>query len=379
MDVGVHMLYQNYQDWKRYNAKSSAPPIVPDSQIYDEDLHLGSLVEPLGFDSMWAIDHSFSPYVMTGNAIQNLTYFAGQTKRLDFGTMIIVLPWYDPIVVAEQIAVLDNMLQGRRFTIGLGRGAGQREFDSYRIPLGESRGRFMESLEIVRKALTQEWFSHEGEFYTIPETTIRPRPRTPDLVDRMKVAWVSPESLGIAANAGLGMLFTNQKSWDAYQDDFKEFNAVRAEHGWAPLQPTVVVSVSCAESEDEAWDTILKHTTEMTESIEHHYQFGDSAHFKRAGGYEYYETFAETLKSKSAAQIGKFNAKPQAWGTPAQCLEKLQYIKEMTSAEEFVLAFRYGGMPADVAERSMRLFAKEVLPALQAMDPAPLAAAGRGG
>ena len=84
----------------------------------------------------------------------------------------------------------------------------------------------------MRKALTQEWFSHEGEFYTIPETTIRPRPRTPDLVDRMKVAWVSPETLGIAANAGLGMLFANQKSWDAYQDDYKEFNAVRAEHNW---------------------------------------------------------------------------------------------------------------------------------------------------
>ena len=204
MDVGVTLTFQNFHDWERYNAKSSAAPIVPDSQIYEEDLHLGSLVEPLGFDSLWAVDHHFSPYVMTGGAMQNLTYFAGQSKRLDFGTMVIVLPWYDPVVVAEQIAVLDNMLQGRRFTIGLGRGAAQREFDAYRIPLGESRGRFMESLEIVRKALTQEWFSHEGEFYTIPETTIRPRPRTPDLVDRMKVAWVSPETLGIAANAGAG-------------------------------------------------------------------------------------------------------------------------------------------------------------------------------
>ena len=66
-------------------------------------------------------------------------------------------------------------------------------------------------------------------------------------------------------------------------------------------------------------------------------------------------------------------------GNARQCLEKLQYIKEMTSASELVLGFRYGGMPAEVAERSMRLFAKEVLPAVKAMDPAPLAAAGRGG
>src|SRR6185295_2554531 len=105
-----------------------------------------------------------SPYIMTGGAIQHLTYMAGQTKRIDFGTMVVVLPWYDPVVVAEQISVLDNLLQGRRLTLGLGRGAAKREFDAYRIPMEESRERFAESLIILRKALTQEWFSHEGTY-----------------------------------------------------------------------------------------------------------------------------------------------------------------------------------------------------------------------
>ncbi len=189
MKIGVHFNFQNYSDWDRFEAKSSSPQSIPDSQLYEEELHLAGLIEPLGFDSYWAIDHHFSPYVMTGGAIQHLTYMAGQTSRIDFGTMVIVLPWYDPIVIAEQVAVLDNMLQGRKLTIGLGRGAGQREFDAYRVPMGESRARFMESLDIFRKALSQEWFSHEGDFYTIPETTIRPRPRNAqELVDSLIIA-----------------------------------------------------------------------------------------------------------------------------------------------------------------------------------------------
>ena len=77
------------------------------------------------------------------------------------------------------------------------------------------------------------------------------------------------------------------------------------------------------------------------------------------------------MNRKTADEIGEHNARPQAWGTPDQVLEKLAHVQRMTSAEELILNFRYGGMPADTAERSMRLFAAEVLPRLHAMD-APL-------
>ena len=275
MKVGVHFNFQNYTDWERFEAQQIAEePIISDAKLYEEDLHLGGLVEPLGFDSYWCIDHHFSPYIMTAGAMQNLTYFAGKTERIDLGTMVIVLPWYDPVMISEQIAVLDNMLQGRKLTLGLGRGAAKREFEAFRSPMGESRDRFMESLEIVRKALTQEFFSHEGEFYTIPETTIRPRPRNPQrLLDSMRVAWISPETLEIAANAGLGMLFTNSKKWDEYQADVKRFNEIRVGQGWSPRQPTVVANVACFDTEEEAWDVMLAATGEFQESVERHYRF----------------------------------------------------------------------------------------------------------
>jgi alkanesulfonate monooxygenase SsuD/methylene tetrahydromethanopterin reductase-like flavin-dependent oxidoreductase (luciferase family) len=372
MRIGVHFNYQNYGDWDRYEAHQPGPPAVTDQQLYEEELHLGDLVESLGFDSYWAIDHHFSPYIMTGGAIQHLTYFAGRTKRIDFGTMVIVLPWYDPVVVAEQVSVLDNLLQGRRLTLGLGRGAAKREFDAYRVPMDESRDRFAEALDVLRKALTQEWFSHEGEFYHIPETTIRPRPRNPqDLVDRMRVAWTSPQTLPIAADAGLGMLMTNQKSWEEYGEDVRGFNAARAGKGWAPIQPSVVVHVACFDTEAEAWDTILRHTIEAQISVQRHYGWKDADRFRQTKGYEQYAQFGELLQRKTPAEIGEHSAQPQAWGTPDQVLRKLQDVQRTTSAEELILNFRYGGMPAATAERSMRLFAAEVLPKLHAFD-APL-------
>jgi alkanesulfonate monooxygenase SsuD/methylene tetrahydromethanopterin reductase-like flavin-dependent oxidoreductase (luciferase family) len=372
MRIGVHFNYQNYTDWERFEAHKPLPSPVSDQQLYEEELFLGGLVEPLGFDSYWAIDHHFSPYIMTGGALQHLTYFAGQTKRIDFGTMVIVLPWYDPVMIAEHVSVLDNLLQGRRLTLGLGRGAAKREFDAYRIPMDESRDRFSEALEILRKALTQEWFSHEGPFYSVPETTIRPRPRNAqDLVDRMRVAWTSPQTLPIAANAGLGMLMTNQKSWEEYQEDVRGFNATRAGLGWGPIQPTVVVHVSCFDAEEEAWDVIRRHTIEAQLSIQKHYGWKDVERLRHTKGYEQYAKFGELLQSKTPEQVGEHSARPQAWGTPDQVFAKLRHIQQMTSAEEFVLNFRFGNMPAGTAERSMRLFATEVLPKLHELD-APL-------
>jgi alkanesulfonate monooxygenase SsuD/methylene tetrahydromethanopterin reductase-like flavin-dependent oxidoreductase (luciferase family) len=371
MRVGVHFNYQNYQDWERFEAHQPGLA-VPDQRIYEEDMHLGGLVEPLGFDSYWAIDHHFSPYIMTGGAVQHLTYFAGKTSRIDFGTMVIVLPWYDPVVVAEQVSVLDNLLQGRKLTLGLGRGAAKREFDAYRIPMDESRDRFEEALDILRLALTKEWFAYEGRFYTIPETTIRPRPRNPEeLVARMRIAWTSPQTLPIAANAGVGMLMTNQKSWDEYAEDVRGFNEVRASHGWGPIQPTVVVNTSCFDTEEEAWAVMRKHSIEAQSSIQLHYGWKDAERFRTTKGYEQYAAFSEISNTKTPEQIGEHSARPQAWGTPEQVIAKLKHVQETTSAEEFVLNFRFGNMPVEKAERSMRLFSSEVLPAIHAME-APL-------
>lgn len=369
MRVGVHFNWQNHTDWDRFLSKTPGPPKITDQEIYDEELYLAGLVEPLGFDSYWAIDHHFTPYVMTGGALQHLTFMAGRTSRIDFGTMICVLPWYDPLVVADQVSMLDNLLQGRQLTLGIGRGAAIREFEAFRIPMAEARPRFNESLEILRKALSNEWFSHDGEFYQIPETTIRPSYRNPQrILDRMRIAWTSPETLPIAANAGLGMLMTNQKSWKAYSADVGAFNTVRVGNGLEPTQPTVVVRMTCCDTEKEAWDMMVRHSLEADASSRNHYQFDNPDQFKNIKGYEQYAHLGENKVTEET--VIEKSARPQAWGTPDQVFEKLKMIQSMTSAEEFVLNVKFGTMPYEDAERSMKLFAEEVLPRLHALEAA---------
>jgi alkanesulfonate monooxygenase SsuD/methylene tetrahydromethanopterin reductase-like flavin-dependent oxidoreductase (luciferase family) len=113
MRVGVTLFAQNYSDWDRFIDKRwDDEPVISDGQIYAEEIAIGKLVEPLGFDSLWSVEHHFTPYTMDNHPLQFLSYFAGMTERIDFGTMVTVLPWHDPLRVAEQAAMLDCMLQG---------------------------------------------------------------------------------------------------------------------------------------------------------------------------------------------------------------------------------------------------------------------------
>jgi len=117
----------------------SEPP-RPDVAVVSDHLAMGDLAEPLGFDSLFALEHHFTGYAMSPAPLQLLAYFAGRTKRITFGTAVIVLPWHDPIRVAEEIALLD-ILCGGRCLFGFGRGAASVEYAGFRIPMGEARPR----------------------------------------------------------------------------------------------------------------------------------------------------------------------------------------------------------------------------------------------
>ena len=164
---------------------------------------------------------------------------------------------------------------------------------------------------------------------------------------------------------------TNQKSWEEYRQDVRDFNATRAEKGWGPVQPTVVVNAACFDTEAEAWDVMLRHSVEAQDSVLRHYGWRDAERFRHTKGYEQYAAFSDIANTRSVDQIGEHSARPQAWGTPDQVLEKLEHVQRTTSAEELVLNFRFGGMPVETAERSMRLFSSEVLGRLHDL-PAPL-------
>jgi alkanesulfonate monooxygenase SsuD/methylene tetrahydromethanopterin reductase-like flavin-dependent oxidoreductase (luciferase family) len=372
MRFGASFFMQNYADWDRYAARGyDRQPSRADWEVYDEGVALASLVEPLGFDSIWTVEHHFTPYTMVPNSLQFLTFMAGRTERVDFGTMVVVLPWHDPIRVAEEVAMLDVLAGGRKLTLGFGRGAGRVEFEGFRTPMGESRDRFLESLEVVRTALSNQEFSFEGEFHQIPSMSIRPQPRSADLASRMYCAWGSPETIPIAANAGLGALFIPQKGWEEIGQEVVTYNDLRAQRGLAAQQPIVVCWVYCSPDADEAWETARRYMTNYNDSALRHYEFHDADHFKAAGGYDFYAKMAEARKRVGEEKVVEVFARNQVWGTPSQCIEKLRTIRATTDAAEFVGVFTYGDLPREQAESSMRLFAEEVLPVLHADEAVP--------
>ncbi|MGH7289967.1 MAG: LLM class flavin-dependent oxidoreductase, partial [Myxococcota bacterium] len=129
MKVGVTIASFQTTDWPRIKAEEwSAPIKVPDSQVVGETRELGKLIEPLGYDSLWVGEHFGSAYGMWPDATQTLSYWAGQTERVDMGSNVIVLPWHQPITLAHRIAMLDNLLEGRRFRLGVGRGVARSEY-----------------------------------------------------------------------------------------------------------------------------------------------------------------------------------------------------------------------------------------------------------
>ena len=114
-----------------------------DRAIYRHELSMADLAEPLGFDSIWSAEHHFDGYTMCPNVMQFLTYMAGRTKHVQLGSMVVVLPWHDPVRLTEEIVMLDHVSDGR-VILGMGRGLGRIEFEGFQRDMGQSRERFIE-------------------------------------------------------------------------------------------------------------------------------------------------------------------------------------------------------------------------------------------
>ena len=173
--------------------------------MVSEHLALGDLAEPLGFDSLFALEHHFTGYAMSPAPTQLLGYYAGRTRRITLGTSVIVLPWHDPVRVAEQIALLD-ILCGGRCLFGFGRGAASVGIRGVPHPDGRGAAALCRGGADHRQgADASDSFEHQGEFFQIPRTAIRPRPIShPER--RFHASAVSPDSAEVMAKLGFGVL-----------------------------------------------------------------------------------------------------------------------------------------------------------------------------
>ena len=343
-----------------------AQPDRPDVALYNEHMSMGDLAEPLGFDSLFALEHHFTGSSMSPAPQQLLSYYAGRTSRITLGTCVIVLPWHDPIRVAEQIALLDIMSGGRTL-MGFGRGAATVEYEGFRIPMDEARGRFVESAQLVMKALSNETFDWQGEFYQIPKMSIRPRPIShPER--RFYASSVSPESAEIMARLGFGMLVVMQNEWAKAAEDIHRYREITRSVGHTPRPPIVLTNVACAPTREEALGWARKYLGEKWDSIDNHYHFSDG-HLANVKGYESYGKLAKTytkMKEESfRSKATDFYVSIQIAGTPDDCIQQIAELRRLTGMDHLVTEFSFGSMPHHLAELNMRLFAEKVMPVLQ--------------
>jgi alkanesulfonate monooxygenase SsuD/methylene tetrahydromethanopterin reductase-like flavin-dependent oxidoreductase (luciferase family) len=343
-----------------------AQPGRPDVALYNEHMQLGDLAEPLGYDSLFALEHHFTGYSMSPAPLQMLSYYAGRTKRITLGTCVIVLPWHDPIRVAEQIALLDVM-SGGRTRMGFGRGAASVEYDGFRIPMSEARPRFVESAQLIIKALREESFEWDGTFYKVPRVAIRPRPIShPE--QRFYASSVSPESAEVMAKLGFGMMVVMQNEWAKAAEDIIRYRAMVQSVGHTPRPPIILTNVACAPTRQEARDWAMQYLGEKWDSIDNHYHFSDG-HLAGVKGYESYGKLAKTytkMKDESyRTKATDFYVSIQIVGTPDDCIQQVAELRRLTGMDHLVTEFSFGSMPHHLSELNMRLFAEKVLPVLQ--------------
>src|SRR5256714_6819917 len=181
-----------------------APPALAHPEVVQREIEQMAWTEELGFDSIWLPEHHFIEYGLSVPPAILATAAAMRTQRVRIGLAAAILPFHDPIRLAEELAFVD-VLSGGRIDVGVGRGNRPVEFEGYRIPQIESRERFEESLAIMLRAWTQERFSFEGQHFTIPEVRVIPKPiQKPH--PPLYIVCVSPDTIEATALRGLPML-----------------------------------------------------------------------------------------------------------------------------------------------------------------------------
>lgn len=376
MRIGATIFNQNFTDWDRYEAEERgesvpARPARSDREVMQEELELVHIADDSGFDSVWTIEHHFTPYTMVTNPLQYLSYLAGITKNVDLGTMVTVLPWHNPVRVAEDTNMLSEFLgDDREVILGVGRGLGRREFEGLAVDQNESRSRFDESLKILQQLLTTGECTFDGEHFQIKDLRLRPQLQK-SLGNNLWCAGGSPESVSIIAEQNVNPLVIPTTSLDLALKVAKSYVEQRhaAGHGSA-VKTKLALWTYVAETEEQAAADAEKYLVEYSESSLRHYELLGS-HFKGIKGYETYAAMQDMIAERKDEFMREFFYS-HPWGTPEKVIARASELAEAFGADELMFVFKYGSMPIELARNSMNLFAKEVMPALKELSPQPL-------
>lgn len=353
MDVGIQMIFQNHRGQSR------------DEEVVAAEMRTAMQAEPLGFAKLWPVEHHFTDYAACPDNTQFLSWAAARTERIGLGTGAFILPWNDPLRVAEKIVLLDHLSNGRA-VLGFGRGLARCEYAGFGIDMGESRARFDEAAAMILTALDTGWIEGAGPFYPQARTAIRPRPLR-GFRDRLYAVGMSPDSVEQAARLGARLMVFSQTPWEsfaattlvAYRETFERT------HGRAAPPILTVDLMYCDEDAGRAEALAAEHMAAYYLAVLEHYEIRGE-HFTAATGYEMYAAASEILRQMDVGDVARAYVAVQSGGTPRQILDALARRRELLGDFELSVIVNYGGLPFAAAARSMETFARHVLPELRA-------------
>ncbi|MBI3327330.1 MAG: LLM class flavin-dependent oxidoreductase [Nitrospinae bacterium] len=326
------------------------------NQLVLEVLEETRLAEELGFNSAWVPEHHFGLFGCLPTPAVFLAHLAAKTKRIKLAPATVLLPCNQPLRVAEEYAMLDLLSNGRA-VFSAGRGYDQREYDAFAIPFHESRERFDEEMQLVRKALAEEAFTFEGKFHRVPvPITILPRPiQQPH--PPMYVACFSRPTVEMAARCGFHAIFAPFAAtmmFGSVQEATAQFKAMAREAGHPDSRAMCSYFFSLADTKAEerrAKERLLYYLHNVLPA------FPDD----RATAPPHIAYFVDIVERLKAMQPQDMGERSIVTGALEQCITTLKKVEE-AGIEEVILYFNFGGYSHPDTIRMMERFAREVMP-----------------
>ncbi len=333
-------------------AQRSSGADVDSAQGFRDFVDYNVEAEGLGYHSTFVVEHHFTGFGQVSASLNLLTWVAARTTTLRLGTAVIVLPWHNPVLLAEQAATID-LMSGGRLEFGVGKGYRHNEFMSFCIPMAEAQERFEEGLALVLKAWTSEQrFSHHGKYWHFENIVVEPptaqKPHPP-----VWMAAGQPDSIRQVAARGFGLLLDQFAAPETIIARFNLFKAEVEKHGRVFDPMTVAVARAYYVAKDEAdkaaaVERRLAATRRMTGLAQS--PAGDNRSSM--------VSFADTREASERSAL---------FGSPDEITAKLAFFRDAGVTN--ILLNNAAG-----SRDHLRRFAREVMPAFS--EPAKMRVAG---
>ena len=340
------------------------------SAAFQDAFDLAATAEALGFDAVWLAEHHFAPpgpdattqvRSVVAAPLLLAAAIAHRTDRIRVGTAVLVLPLGHPVRLAEEVATLDHVTGGR-FELGVGRSGLPGAYEGYGIPYDESRERFLEYLDVMRRAWTEESLTFRGRYYQVDDLTISPKPfQLPH--PPLRAAASQPETyplmgtLGLPIFAGLRGMAAPElaPAIRAYRDAWRA--AGHDGHGDVYLRIPVYVADDATRAHADPEASTLQAYARLRRS------FAGSVDAEGAGAQERRSAVAQSLSNATYDELLRDRL---AYGTPNQVARRLRSLRDSLGLSGLIMEPNAGGgIAPDRVQRSIRLFAREVAPALR--------------